>query len=80
MEGTLGCSEVGAAMLLRAGGGGSTGLMLEESVVVDELSRGGVDKHREGALSRRGVSNIDALCIFNCWEHSIIIIHCCCWN
>ena len=28
MEGTLGCSDVGAAMLLRAGGGESTGLTL----------------------------------------------------
>ena len=79
MEGTLGCSEVGAAMLLRAGGGESTGLTLEESVVVDELSRGGVDKRRGGAR-RRGVSNIDPLFIFNCWEQSIIIIYYCCWN
>ena len=52
MEGTLDCSEAGAAMLLRAGRGGSTGLTLEESVVLDELSRRGVDKHRGGALRR----------------------------
>ena len=79
MEGTLGCSDVGAAMLLRAGGGESTGLTLDGSGVVDELSREGVDKCAGGARMR-GVSNIDPLFIFNCWEHSIIIIHCCCWN
>ena len=72
-------------------GGESTGLTLEGSSVVDELSRGGVDgvvdelsrggvDECTGGARMRGVSNIDPLFIFNCWEHSIIIIHCCCWN
>ena len=56
MEGTLGCSEAGAAMLLHAGGGGSAGLTLEESVVVDELSRRRVDKRRGGGTQERVVS------------------------